>query len=114
MSEALFTENRVVSPFGLLRSTSKYGSSSVAAGETSMLQMIADAGTAKASRPESAPRNTVRFISHLLQVRLQPERQEAWLFNSYVLSTIFSAVNSLKEILEGLPRVGKDRPWASH
>src|SRR3954462_6820106 len=67
--EELFTENRVVSPFGSLRSTSKYGSSSVAAGATSTLQSAADAGTAEAiTRKEKTPRNTRFFISHLLQV----------------------------------------------
>src|SRR3954468_3500319 len=82
--EELFTENSVVSPFGSLRSTSKYGSSSVAAGATSTLQRAADAGTAEAAtRNESAPRKTRHFISNLLQVCLQPDRREACVFNLY-------------------------------
>ncbi len=41
MADALLTENRVVTPFGLSRSTSKYGSSRVAAGTSSMVQITA-------------------------------------------------------------------------
>src|SRR5436305_5530056 len=63
--DALLIENSVVSPFGLLRSTSKYGRSSVAAGTASMVQMTADAGGTENSRAENASRSTVRRISHL-------------------------------------------------
>src|SRR5579864_607534 len=51
VAEALLTENSVVNPFGLLRSTSKYGSSSVAAGTASMVQITACAGAATDSNP---------------------------------------------------------------
>src|SRR3954447_1888033 len=61
-ADELFTETSVVSPFGLLRSTSKYGSSSVAAGETSMLQRVACAGTAR-TMSESTARSTRHFIN---------------------------------------------------
>jgi hypothetical protein len=42
-AEALLTENRVVIPPELVRSTSKYGTSSVAAGTSSMVQSSATA-----------------------------------------------------------------------
>src|SRR5580693_6041998 len=67
VAEALLTENRVVSPFGSLRSTSKYGSSSVAAGTSSMVQMTAEAGAATANSEVTASSSTTirtaRFIS---------------------------------------------------
>src|SRR4051812_24871633 len=67
--EELFTETSVVSAFGLPRSTSKYGSSSVAAGETSRLQTAAGAGATRAARSRAkVPRATKHFIEHLLQV----------------------------------------------
>src|SRR6185312_1314060 len=63
----LFTENRVLGPLALSKSTSKYGSSSVAAGVTSTLHMVARAGTTGTIRHASA-RPTRSFISLLLPV----------------------------------------------
>src|SRR5258708_3515894 len=51
VAEALLTENSVVNPFGLLRSTSKYGSSNVAAGTASTVQITAAAGAAASTNP---------------------------------------------------------------
>src|SRR6185312_7048979 len=73
-ADELFTETSVLSPFGLLRSTSKYGSSSVAAGATSRLQMAADAGTEEVRSIESAPTSTRHFISHLFLLDSSPPR----------------------------------------
>src|SRR6202023_3553926 len=56
VAEALLTENKVVNPFGLLRSTSKYGSSSVAAGTSSIVQMTAAAGLETANSATTASR----------------------------------------------------------
>src|SRR6185436_20438801 len=65
VAEALLIENRVLMPSALFRSTSKYGRSSVAAGESSMVQMKGgpltpgvwaqrpDAPTAASSRPKT-------------------------------------------------------------
>src|SRR5438270_4126052 len=66
VAEALLTENSVVNPFGLLRSTSKYGNSSVAAGTASMVQITADIGAARAIAPTSTRHKTTRFIGLLL------------------------------------------------
>src|SRR5215472_7814181 len=68
VAEALLTENSVVNPFGLLRSTSKYGSSKVAAGTSSIVQMTAAAGAetanseTRASSPTLQTARTARFI----------------------------------------------------
>src|SRR5580693_1133086 len=59
VADALLTENSVVNPFGSLRSTSKYGSSSVAAGTSSIVQMTADAGATRASNPTNTRRQLV-------------------------------------------------------
>src|SRR5258708_25517680 len=63
VAEALLTENSVVSPFGVLRSTSKYGSSSVAAGTASMAQITALAGAATDSNPANTRPIAIRDIS---------------------------------------------------
>src|SRR5436305_10511427 len=63
VAEALLMENRVVSPFGLPRSTSKYGSSSVAAGTSSIVQITASAWPPRASRPKRARHSAVFFMT---------------------------------------------------
>src|SRR5947208_10607599 len=63
VAEALLIENSVVNPFGLLRSTSKYGRSSVAAGTASMVQMTAPAGTTAPMPHSRNTPGTSRFIS---------------------------------------------------
>ncbi len=63
VAEALLTENRVVSPFGLLRSTSKYGSSKVAAGTSSIVQITAYAWPPRARRPRRARHSAVFFMT---------------------------------------------------
>ncbi len=40
VADALLIENRVLIPFGLFRSTSKYGSNRVAAGTSSIVQIV--------------------------------------------------------------------------
>src|SRR5947199_3657146 len=60
VAEALLIESRVLTPFGLPKSTSKYGSSSVAAGTSSTVHRMAWAGTdAKAA---AISRTTVSFL----------------------------------------------------
>src|SRR5947208_16572922 len=84
VAEALLIESRVLTPFGFPRSTSKYGSSSVAAGTSSTVQRTARAGTdAKAA---AITRTTVSFLMRAppwesSQIRLEnrgvlPERGE--------------------------------------
>src|SRR5258707_10762 len=63
VAEALLTENSVVNPFGLLRSTSKYGSSNVAAGTASMVQITALAGAATDSNPANTRPIAIRAMS---------------------------------------------------
>src|ERR1700730_2840638 len=72
VAEALLTENKVVNPFGLLRSTSKYGSSSVAAGTSSMVQMTADAGATRASNPTNRRQLETRAIKPSFPLLGQP------------------------------------------
>src|ERR1700743_760365 len=62
VADALLTENRVVNPLGLLRSTSKYGSSSVAAGTASSVQITAETGAAAASNPTNTRPRATRAI----------------------------------------------------
>ncbi len=64
VAEALLTENRVPWPHWFPRSTSKYGSSSVAAGTSSTVQITARAGT-DASRPASS-RTIAQFLMKAL------------------------------------------------
>src|SRR5260370_4385749 len=63
VAEALLTENSVVNPFGLLRSTSKYGSSSVAAGTASIVQITAAAGAAASNNPAITRPRATRAMS---------------------------------------------------
>src|SRR5713226_3502144 len=63
VAEALLTENSVVNPFGLFRSTSKYGSSSVAAGTASMVQITAVAGAPTDSNPANTRPIAIRDMS---------------------------------------------------
>src|SRR5215510_13213689 len=65
VADALLTENRVVTPFGLSRSTSKYGSNSVAAGTSSIVQMTATACPPRARRPRSATERITFFMQAL-------------------------------------------------
>src|ERR1700730_6740931 len=79
VAEALLTENRVVSPVGLFRSTSKYGSSSVAAGTASMVQIVATAWPPRASRPMRARLSAVFFMTDnllglVLLMQVQPSK----------------------------------------
>src|SRR5579862_6779778 len=79
VAEALLTENSVVNPFGLLRSTSKYGNSSVAAGTASMVQMTAPAWPPRASRPKRARLSAVFFMTDnllglVLLMQVQPSK----------------------------------------
>src|SRR5262245_31063650 len=67
VADALLTENRVVTPFGLSRSTSKYGSSKVAPGTSSIVQRTAQTGLAVMSAPPTArERRILRMRGHLL------------------------------------------------
>ena len=50
VAEALLIENRVLTPFGLFRSTSKYGSSRVAAGTSSIVSMHGESLAAEAEQ----------------------------------------------------------------
>src|SRR5688572_19693278 len=52
-AEALFTENSVVTPWALSRSTSKYGSSRVAAGTSSIVPISATARWVGSKRPQN-------------------------------------------------------------
>src|SRR4030095_6115963 len=63
VAEALLIENRVVTPLGVVRSTSKYGSSSVAAGTSSMVQITASAWPPRARRPRRARHSAVFFMT---------------------------------------------------
>src|SRR5262249_8487808 len=63
VAEALLTENSVVNAFGLLRSTSKYGSSKVAAGTSSIVQITAYAWPLRARRPSRARHSAVFFMT---------------------------------------------------
>src|SRR4030095_7622650 len=74
VAEALLTENRVVTPLALDKSTSKYGSSSVAAGTSSMVQMTACAWPPRASRPRSARHINVLFMpDNLLELVVEAQ-----------------------------------------
>src|SRR6476619_4598161 len=57
VADALLTENRVVTPFGLSRSTSKYGSNRVAAGTSSIVQISAVAGPVVRTKQNDANRS---------------------------------------------------------
>src|SRR6185295_12546368 len=73
VADALLIENRVVTPFGLLRSTSKYGSSSVAAGTSSMVQITASAWPPRAKRPKRARHSAVFFMTDNLLELVYPK-----------------------------------------
>src|SRR5688500_1203382 len=68
-AEALLTENRVVMPSLSSRFTSKYGSSRVAAGTSSMVQISAIAGVARAARAKRATATQIFRTVHLLWKR---------------------------------------------
>src|SRR6185436_14202238 len=63
VADALLIENRVVTPFGSSRATSKYGRRRVAAGTSSIVQINATAWPPKASRAKSVRQRTVFFIA---------------------------------------------------
>src|SRR3954452_10611316 len=62
VAEALLIESRVLIPFGLPKSTSKYGSSNVAAGTSSMVQRMARAGMDMDAKAAATSRTTVSFL----------------------------------------------------
>src|SRR6185436_8397298 len=62
VADALLIENRVVTPFGSSRATSKYGRSRVAAGTSSIVQINALAGTLNARTARSTRPRTDFFI----------------------------------------------------
>src|SRR6185295_13147716 len=70
VADALLIENRVVTPFGSSRATSKYGRRRVAAGTSSIVQINATACPPRARRANRARHRTVFFISdNLLGIR---------------------------------------------
>src|SRR6185436_11862775 len=63
VADALLIENRVVTPFGSSRATSKYGRRRVAAGTSSIVQINATACPPRARRASRARQSAVLFIS---------------------------------------------------
>src|ERR1700741_1575637 len=77
VADALLIENRVVTPFGSSRATSKYGRRRVAAGTSSTVQISAKACPPRARRASRARQSAVLFILNplvsslfLLQLKL--------------------------------------------
>ena len=68
VADALLIENSVVNPFGLDRSSWKYGSNNVAAGTSSTVQIVATACPLRARRPNSARQSAVFLMTDNLLV----------------------------------------------
>src|SRR5262245_60753230 len=112
--EALLTENRVVTPFGSLHGeTSKYGSSSVAAGTSSIVQISAEAEPANPSRHSRARQQAVRFIATLLlSILKRPTPKTTASYHNPVNSvhgagTKWSAVQALSSWMASKPTANR-------